>query len=105
MSKVVILAKLPLRPGTRDEFVEAFSQMFPVVAEEEGTITYTLHLDTKDEDLVWVYEMYASDEALAAHSGSDGMKAGLAAFGGFIAGPAELIRLTPVEGKGLDLSE
>jgi quinol monooxygenase YgiN len=105
MSKVSILAKLPLRPGTRDEFVAAFSQMFPVVDGEEGTLIYTLHLDAKDEDLVWVYEMYASDEALAAHSGSDGMKAGLAAFGGFIAGPAELIRMTPVGGKGLDTSE
>jgi len=105
MAKVSIVAKLPLRPGTRDEFVAAFSQMYPVVAEEEGTLTYTLHLDAKDEDLVWVYEMYASDEALAAHSGSDGMKAGLAAFGGFIAGRAELIRMIPVGGKDLDLSE
>jgi quinol monooxygenase YgiN len=103
MSKVVILAKLPLRAGTRDEFIAAFSQMFPVVADEPGTLTYTLHIDDKDPDLVWVYEMYDSADALAAHSGSDGMKAGLGAFGGFIAGPAELIRLTPVAGKGLDL--
>lgn len=103
MAQTVILAKLPLRPGTRDEFIAAFSAMFPVVADEDGTLDYTLHTDAKDENLVWVYERYASDEALATHGGSDGMKAGLAAFGGFIAGPAELIRLTPVGGKGLDL--
>lgn len=103
MSKIVVLAKLPVKPGARDEFVEAFSSMFPVVAGEEGTVTYTLHTDDKDPDLVWVYEVYADEAALAAHSSSDGMKAGLAAFGPLIAGPAELIRLTPVGSKGLDL--
>jgi quinol monooxygenase YgiN len=103
MSKIALLAKLPIQAGKRDEFVDAFSAMFPVVEEEQGTLAYVVHTDDKDENVVWVYELYADDEALALHSGSDGMKAAIAAFGPLLDGRPELIRLTPVQGKGLDL--
>ncbi|MGY6500158.1 MAG: putative quinol monooxygenase [Acidimicrobiales bacterium] len=103
MSKIAVIAKLPVKPGTRTEFVEAFSAMFPVVADEPGTEVYVLHTDLGDENLVWVYELYADDAALDAHSSSDGMKAAIGAFGGFLAGAPEISRLAPVGGKGLDV--
>ena len=103
MSKIALLAKLPIHPGKRDEFVAAFSSMFPVVDGEPGTLAYVLHTDDQDENLVWVYELYADEEALATHSGSDGMKAAIGAFGALLAGRPELIRVTPVQGKGVDL--
>jgi quinol monooxygenase YgiN len=103
MPKIAMLAKLPVQPGTRDEFVAAFSSMFPVVEGEPGTLAYVLHTDDQDADVVWVYELYADDESLAAHSGSEGMKAAISAFGPLLAGRPELIRLTPVQGIGVDL--
>lgn len=103
MSKIAMLAKLPVQPGKRDEFVAAFSSMFPVVDDEPGTLAYVLHADDQDEDLLWVYELYADEQALADHSGSDGMKAAIAAFGPLLGGRPELIRLTPVQGIGVDL--
>jgi quinol monooxygenase YgiN len=102
MSKVSLIAKLPVQPGKRDEFVDAFSSMYPVVDDEAGTLFYALHTDDGDENLVWVYELYADQAAMAEHSGSDGMKAAISAFGPLLAGAPELIRLTPVGGKGLD---
>lgn len=103
MSKIAVIAKLPVQPGKRDEFIEAFRTMFPVVADEPGTEAYVVHADQGDEDLVWVYELYADAASLDAHSSSDGMKAAIAAFGGLLGGAPELIRLTPLEGKGLDV--
>ena len=103
MSKIAMMAKLAVQPGKRDEFVDAFSSMFPVVADEPGTLAYVLHTDDQDENVVWVYELYADDQALADHSGSDGMKAAISAFGPLLAGRPELIRLTPVQGIGVDL--
>ena len=103
MSKVAILAKLPVQPGKRDEFIDAFSSMFPVAEAEPGTLVYALHADDADENLVWIYELYRDQAALDEHSGSDGMKAAIAAFGPLLAGRPELIRLTPVQGVGVGL--
>ncbi|MBK5221989.1 MAG: antibiotic biosynthesis monooxygenase [Acidimicrobiia bacterium] len=103
MSRTVTLAKLPLKPGTRDEFIAAFGSMFPVVAGEDGTVIYALHTDDKDPDLVWIYELYADEAALATHMASDGFATAFAAFGGFVAEGAELIRMTPVQAEGFEI--
>lgn len=103
MSKTVTIAKLPLKPGARDDFVKAFNTMFTTVNEEAGTLLYALHLDDNNPDLVWVYELYADEAALVAHGSSEGMKAGMAAFGPYLAEGVELIRATPVAAKGFDL--
>lgn len=103
MPKTVTLAKLPLKPGTRDQFIEAFSAMFPVVADEEGTVVYALHTDDANPDMVWIYELYADEAALGTHMSSEGFAAAFAAFGPFVAEGAELIRLTPVQAKGIEL--
>lgn len=103
MSRVALIAKLPVQPGKRDEFIAAFSTMFPVVDGEEGTLVYALHTDDADPDLLWVYELYADAEALDTHGKSDGMASAIAAFGGLLAGAPELHRLSPVQAKGLDL--
>jgi quinol monooxygenase YgiN len=103
MSKVAMLAKLPVQPGKHDEFIAAFSSMFPVVEQEPGTLAYALHTDEQDENLFWVYELYADEAALSEHGGSDGMKAAITAFGPLLAGRPELIRLTPIRGVGVDI--
>ncbi|HSL57908.1 MAG TPA: putative quinol monooxygenase [Acidimicrobiales bacterium] len=103
MSKIAIIAKLPVQPGKADEFVAAFSTMFPVVADEPGTEVYALHRDAKDDHLFYVYEVYADRAALDAHGGSDGMKSAMAAFGPLLAEGVELIRMEPIQAEGIAL--
>ena len=103
MSKVALLAKLPVQPDKRDEFVAAFSSMFPVVEDEPDTLAYVLHTDDSDENLFWVYELYQDQAALDEHGRSDAMKAAIEAFGPLLAGRPELIRITPVRGVGVDV--
>lgn len=67
---------------------------------ESGTRLYIMHEDATDPDVVVFYELYESQEALAAHAGSEAFKALGAAVRPFGAGRPEMTFLTPVGGKG-----
>lgn len=101
MAKIAVIARFPTAEGRRDEFVAAFQPLLDHVNTEAGTEMYVLHLDDSDENLVWVYELYTDDDALAVHGGSEAIKALFGAIGGLMGGAPELIMVTPVGGKGL----
>ncbi len=101
MSKVSLIAKIPTKPGCRDDLVAAFGPMIDAVNEEAGTEVYILNLDDGDENVAWVYELYTDADAMGAHSSSEAMGALFGALGDLVDGAPELIMLTPVAGKGL----
>jgi quinol monooxygenase YgiN len=101
--KIAVIAKLVAAPGKRDELVSALEKMFPVVEDEKGTEVYALHLDTKNDDVAWFYELYAGGDALKAHSSSDAMKGLQASLGSLAAPGTEIIVLKPVRAKGIDV--
>ncbi len=101
MSKVSLIAKLPVKPGKRDELVAAFGPMMEAVNDEAGTEIYILNLDQGDENVAWVYELYTDADGMTAHSSSDAMAALFGAIGDLIDGTPDLIMLTPALGKGL----
>ena len=101
MSKVSLIAKLPTKPGRRDELVAAFSNMIEAVNEEAGTEVYILNLDNGDENLAWVYELYTDADEMGVNSSSDAMAAMFGALGDLLDGAPDLIMTTPVMGKGL----
>lgn len=103
MPKTAVFAKITAKPGQRDELRAALAKMFPTVAGEEGTEAYVLHDDLGDDNAVWMYELYADDEALGVHSSSDAMKATFVALGDLVAEPPLLVLARPVEAKGIDL--
>ncbi len=61
---------------------------------------YVLHQSRDDPGLFWVCELYADDDAFAAHRGSDAMAAAAPALGELIA-ESELIIGEPVSAKGV----
>ena len=101
MSKIVVIAKIPCQPGKRDEAAAGLQPMLEHVEAEEGTLQYVLLKDTTDENLLWMYELYADQASFDAHAGSEAMKSLGHALGGVLAGRPELIFTTPVGGKGL----
>lgn len=100
MSQIAVIAKIPAQPGKRDEVVAGLRAMLDHVETEDGTLTYVLHEDAKDPDLLWMYEVYADRAAFDAHGSSDAMKALGGAIGAHLGGAPELIFLNPVGGKG-----
>lgn len=103
MSKIGIIAKLTTQPGKRDDLVAAFKDYLPNVEAEEGTLVYAISTDSGDENVVWVYELYPDQDAVAAHSGSEAFAEFGKSLGGVLAGAPEIFMHTPVAAKGVDV--
>ena len=100
MPKVALLSRVRAKEGKAEELIAAFRPVFEQVEKEAGTLVYVLHRSKDDPDLFWVSELYADDDAFAAHRGSDAMAAATPALGGLIA-ESELIVGEPVSAKGV----
>jgi len=102
MAQTSLFVKMVFQPGTRDEGVEILSSMLPQVETEPGTLVYSFHLDSGDENTVWIFELYTDGDALAAHGGSDAIAAMFGKIGGLFAEPPVMTVTIPVGGnKGL----
>ncbi|HCB37390.1 MAG TPA: hypothetical protein DEP66_04125 [Acidimicrobiaceae bacterium] len=104
VTKPALLAKLTCNEGQRDALLAVIADIgMKNVSGEPGTEIYVAHKDTGDENVVWFYEVYTDEAALAAHGGSEEMKEFRRATGEFVAGRPELIFLEPVVAKGIEL--
>jgi quinol monooxygenase YgiN len=97
---ITLIAKLTAQPGKRAELIEALRPVIKGTEAEEGTLTYVLFEEPKDEDVLWFHEEYTDDAALAAHGSGEAMKAAGPAFATLLAGRPELHILTRIVGKG-----
>jgi quinol monooxygenase YgiN len=101
--KIAIFAKVKVQPGKRDDAVQAFKVVTDAVVDEPGTEAYVLHLDAKDEDVIWFYELYTDRAGFDAHGKSAAMAELIGTLGPLLAGAPELTRATPVSAKGVDI--
>jgi quinol monooxygenase YgiN len=101
MSKPSFFAKLTAKPGKRDEVVAAFDKMLSAVADEAGTLVYSVHLDNADENALWIFELYTDDEAMAAHSSSAAMATLFGDISQLLGDGPLLVPTTSNGGKGL----
>jgi (4S)-4-hydroxy-5-phosphonooxypentane-2,3-dione isomerase len=100
MPKVALLSRFKAKDGKAEELIAAFRPVLEQVEREPGTLLYVLHRSKDDPELFWVSEVYADDDAFAAHRGSDAMAAATPALGALIA-ESELIVGEPVSAKGV----
>ena len=91
-----VVAILKVQPDKSADFEKVFLDLQnKVKANEPGCLTYQL---TKSKAGTYkVLELYASEDALKAHGGSDYFKAAGAAMGPFMAGRPEIEYLDAVE--------
>ena len=101
MSKVVALVKMPAAPGKGKELAEAMNFALENVKNEAGTRFYIIHVDSANEDVLWMYEMYDSQADMDAHMKSDWFKELGPKVGGLFGGAPDFHMMTPLGGKGL----
>jgi quinol monooxygenase YgiN len=101
--KLAVLAKFTALPGKREEIVAVMSEMVKVVQDEPGTLVYAMNTDKTDPDVIWFYEVYADQDALVAHGGSEAMKAAGGKLRDKAAGRPELTMLDLVDGKNVPI--
>ena len=65
---MIVVAKLKAKKGEETRMEEALRGMVGKVAQEQGTLTYTLHRAQKDPSVFLFYEKYVDEAALKAHS-------------------------------------
>lgn len=68
---IAVHARFVARPSHGENLVAAVRDMFDTAAGEPGTIAYAVHRDRDDPDIVVMYELYRSDEALEEHGRSE----------------------------------
>ena len=98
MAKVALLAKFTAKEGKGDELIAAFGPLLEQVENEPGTLLYAMSRAKDDPDAFWFSELYADDEAFAAHGASEVMAKLAPAFGDLVA-DSELILGEPVLAK------
>ena len=101
MAKTSMFVKLTTKPGRRADLLAALDNMLLAVNEEEGTEIYAFNLDAADENVLWLYEQYTDEAALAAHSSSEAMMALLTEAGDLLGDAPLMVATTPVGGKGI----
>jgi len=101
MAKVAAIAKITALPGKRDEIVEVLRDVVKGTESEPGTLVYAMNVDKADDNVIWFYEVYTDDAALAAHGSSEVMKAAGGRLRDKAAGRPEIFLLDLVQAKGL----
>jgi quinol monooxygenase YgiN len=66
---IVLVATYRVKPGNADAVIEALERMAPLVREHEpGCLMYAVHHSREDSNVFLLYEQYADEAALKAHS-------------------------------------
>ena len=66
-TKVFYMVKWQIQPGQQQVVSQALTQLVKDSRTEAGCLYYQPHVSTAQPDLVYIYEVYASPAAVAAH--------------------------------------
>ncbi len=101
MTAFAVLAKLTAVAGKRAELAEALQPTIANAEFEPGTRRYILHEDVTDDNVLWYYELYESEEDFDVHRHSAFARDFGPSLAGLMAGRLEMTKLQPLAGKGL----
>ena len=85
-----VIAKLSIKEGKTGEAINLIKDLMASVAEEEGTLSYTMNQDKADPNTIVIMERYKDKAALEYHSSSPGFKSFFEKIGGLLAGKPEI---------------
>jgi (4S)-4-hydroxy-5-phosphonooxypentane-2,3-dione isomerase len=70
VARVAIVARVTVKEGKAGEYVAAFAPLLEQAEKEPGTLLYAVHRAKDDPHVFWTTEVYADDDAFAAHGAS-----------------------------------
>jgi quinol monooxygenase YgiN len=89
------LLQMTAQEGQRDELLRVLANYANTLDGEPGTTLFTVAADPNDEDLVWVWEEFADDNAVQEHFRHDFFRALQLELGDLLAEPAAVRPLAP----------
>ena len=87
--------QMSARPGKRAELIRVITNYANTLDGEPGTTLFTAAADPNDDDVVWVWEEFASVEAVREHFEHDFFRALQLELGDLLASPAAVRPLAP----------
>lgn len=81
-----VIAELPVKDGKMEEAVRIIRELMNHVAQEQGTLSYTMNRDQTDPNRIVIMERYRDKGALDAHSSTPRFRAFLQEIGPLLAG-------------------
>ncbi len=87
---MIVIARLKIQSGKEAEFEKAVNEIMPKVAQEEGTLRYTLNRSKKDPSEYLFYEKYKDQASVNLHMSSTHFKEMSKNLASFLAGAPEI---------------
>jgi quinol monooxygenase YgiN len=103
MSEISLVAKLSAVEGKQSELEAALCDLIEAADDEEGLEVSSAHRSDDEPGVHDFFELSRDQEAKDAHGRGERMRAAMGALGGLLAGRPEVVQLTPIAAKGLDL--
>ncbi|RJP64499.1 MAG: antibiotic biosynthesis monooxygenase [Candidatus Abyssobacteria bacterium SURF_17] len=93
---ISVIARIPVKPGTRETALDAVKALMAKVAKEEGTLHYTVNIDQNNPDTLVFMERYKDMAALGFHGSTPYFQEFMQKSGSFVAGPPEIVVLDEI---------
>ena len=91
-----LMVRLTTNAGMRPALLDLLNTYADGLAEEPGTELFIVSMDPGDANIVWLYEIFADEDAENAHRASDGFAALMAAMPPLLDGPPAVLRTVPL---------
>src|SRR5262245_54561680 len=101
MGKYAFIGKMVLKEGCREEYVALKKAYAHLYLEEDGTEVYAFGLSADDPNVIWTFEVYASEAAFLAHRHRPDVQVYREKMAELRACPNEHFDLVPVYAVGL----
>ena len=92
-----IIAKFPIKEDMADDFIAAFKELKIGLAQDKGTLAYSLNRVNNDPNTFYFMERYEDQDALKLHGSTDHFKAFSAKVPPCLAGRPEIIMLEEID--------
>ena len=91
-----LLVRLTSHTGMRPALLDLLNTYADGLAEEPGTELFIVSMDPDDANIVWLYEIYADEDAENAHRSSSGFARLMNAMPELLDGPPAVLRTVPL---------
>lgn len=88
---LTVIATMPIKEGKMDEALQEVKGLLVNVAKEQGTVLYSLNVDTANPNTLIVVEQYTDQDALNFHSSTPYFKEFFAKASGLLGGAPEIV--------------
>ena len=90
------LIRLTCKPGLRPAMLDVLNNYLDRLGEEPGTEILTISIDPENDDLVWMYEVFANEDAQRDHMQAPALGEMLPQMQELLDGPPAVLRMMPL---------